>query len=80
MKHIFFNQDNANAQNLVINGNWLVGNNINFANNAAVIFGIGAPGAINIGGGKILNGHIHVDPIVDAIVTISTPETTNLAL
>ena len=101
MKHIFFNQDNAN-------GNGAIGNNMNFADNVVVILGIDGAGAINIGGGNILNfigaagdniandagviiggakilnanGPIAlVDPIVEgAIVTISNPETTSLAL
>jgi len=116
MKHVFFNHEAAALGDLAMNanGNW-AGNNINFADNGAVIFGIGgAGGVINIGGGNILNlnealvdnifinnggakifnangafamgggnpGHIPlVDPIVEgAIVAISNPETTSLAL
>ena len=58
MKHVFFNHEAAAIGDLAINanGNWVVGDNINFANNGAAIFGIGgAGGAINIGVGKMLN-------------------------
>jgi hypothetical protein len=102
MKHAFFNHEAAVIGDLAINANvpWIVGDNINFANNGAAIFGIGGAGAIDFNGAagdnivigaeafgaaKILhNGVIIIggaDPIIEgAMVTISNPETTSLAL
>ena len=59
MKHIFFNNGAAGIGELAMNanGNWVVGDNINFAGNGAIIFGIDGAGAINIGGAKILNAN-----------------------
>ncbi len=94
MKHVFFNHEAAAIGDLAINanGNWNFADNgaAIFGIGGAGAINIGgakifnANGAIAIGGANF--GHIHlgfplIDPIVEgAIVTISNPETTSLAL